>query len=259
MGYLFDPLAPVHPEGAFEGLGAAQVVSERCGPWPAKIPYSFDDLHPAFRPVLAQLLEEMDKAGLSQHFRIVTGKRSLDRQCRAICEGGSELSDPSRGAHTAGLAVDFHAKPGAVFRNAYDVGLDKDTHTEITNPAAYALWSALGSLIKSKFGSQLTWGGDWKNRYVAKAKTKLGPSYSKSKILIGFDPYHVELKGYTKYLPERGYWRCEGGRAVERSDTARAAVERAVEEEPGKAVGLPMMLIGAGAVYWLFIRKKGRR
>jgi len=252
MSYLFDPFAPARPEAVFEGFAGAVSTDSKCGKWPPKTPFARGDLHPAFKPVYDRLLARLQETGLAQHLVPTIGKRSLDRQCRAICEGGSELSDPSRGAHTAGLAVDFLAKKGdPLFRHQWDVGLDKATHTKVENGGALAIWQAFGNLIKTEF-PELTWGGDWKSRYRKKG-------YSNDEILVGFDPYHVELKGYRKYLPERGYWKCEGGKAVQRSDTTAAAVERALDEEPEKALGLPaLLLLGASAIYWLFFRKKGK-
>ena len=252
MGYLFDPFAPERPEGSFEGLGGAVSTDSKCGPWPAKIPYASSDLHPAFRPVLQRLLNRMQELGLDQFFYIVTGKRSLDRQCRAICEGGSELSDPSRGAHTAGLAVDFHAK-GPLFRHKYDTGLDSKTHTIMQNHAAAEMWKALGNVIHSEF-PELVWGGDWKARY-----RKQG--FTNDQIHLGFDPYHVELKGYRSHLPERGYWTCDGGKAVQKTGTtaiAQAAVQRAVEEQPGKVAVVPALLAGLG-IAWIVSRSMKKR
>lgn len=249
MSYLFDPFAPSRPEGALEGyrgLSGATSTSSGCGPWPPSIAYNVSDLHPAFRPTLERLLQRMKDKGLDQFFYPVTGKRSLERQCRAICEGGSELKDPSRGAHTAGLAVDFHARTGPFFRHKYDVGLDRDTHTIVEYPPAHDLWQAFGKLLKEEF-PELTWGGDWKARYRAKG-------FANDQIHLGFDPYHVQLKNYTRYLPDIGYWKCVGGRPVQRTDTAQAAVERAIEEEPGKTVGVPALLLGGAVAFWLLTR-----
>lgn len=254
MAFLYDPFAPTKPEGAFEGyFGLSGVVSteDKCGPWPPKIPYDIYDLDPKFRPVVRRLLQRMKELGLDKYFYPVSGLRSLNRQCRARCEGGSSIKDPSRGAHTAGFAVDFHARRGAIFKHAYDTGLDTYSHTKYENPAATSWWLTFGSLIKNEF-PELEWGGDWKGRYRERG-------FSDGDIKLGWDPYHVELKDYRKHLPERGYWKCDGGKAVKIEDPAekaKAAAERIAEEEPSKLMlplaGLSALLLGA----WYIKRRK---
>lgn len=234
------------PCSGLGGLGALG-SAKNCGPWPAKIPFNKNDLHPAMRPVFDRLMQRLNETGLSAHFYPSHGKRTLGFQCRAICEGGSELTDPSRGAHTAALAVDFHAK-GPLFRDKWDPGVDTKTHTIIERPAALAMWKAFGNLIRTEF-PELTWGGDWKGRY-----RRLG--YTNDQIHVGFDPYHVELKNYRSYLPDSGYWKCEGGKAVKRTDTAAAAAERALEEQKKTLLGVGLM---AAAGYFLWKKKSKAR
>jgi hypothetical protein len=179
--------------------------------------------------------------------RAYGGLRTFDFQCRAVCEGGSEISNPAGGAHPAGLAVDFAYK-GPNAQGGYNVGLDAKTHTQVTDGAAYAAWVSFGSLIHSEF-PELTWGGDWKGRY-----RKLG--YSDGKILLGFDPYHVELKSYRSHLPDKGTWKCVNGKAVQVTGAAEKA-ELTVKRHPVRSTAA-VGLIAVAGVYaaWRLARRK---
>lgn len=199
-------------------------AASSCGPVPAKTPVRFSDMHPTFRSEINRLLNRLKETGLP--FAIRTVGRSYDMQCWAMCSGGSELSDPTDSAHVAVdedgnlcvFAVDFKITHPAA-SSGWDVGLDKETHTNIVNQPVYALWSAFGSLLKAEF-PKLEWGGDWKKRYVSAA---LKAGRSKSDIKLGFDPYHVQLKNYRAMRGPQPYVRCEGGRAVPMTATEAAA------------------------------------
>src|SRR3990167_1266831 len=109
--FRFDPLAPSDPRGALEGLGCVECAGSLSGvtsapQWPPLIPPLAQNAHPKFRDSLNRLIKRVNELGLP----LVLGElnRSMERQCFAITEGGSDLKDPSRSAHTAALAADFH-------------------------------------------------------------------------------------------------------------------------------------------------------
>jgi len=208
-----------------------------CGPYNWSPSKSMDTLDPRFRRPLERLLSRMASSGLP--FRVRGTRRTMDEQCYAKCRGWSQISDPSRGAHTAGFGADLSpADP-----RAKGTGLSPDGKT-VTNTVAYTHYAALGSVIAAEF-PELRWGGTFGSR---------GRIY-------GWDPGHVELRGYTRLLPDRGYWRCEGGRAVEITDTAekaKAAVERAVDEGDARGGGVLFLVLGAAGL-WFLTRKRTRR
>jgi len=203
-----------------------------CGPAPAALPYSLASLHPKMRAALEPFLTDLYGAGLTNYFKPAIGKRSLDKQCWARCAGGSFIKDPSRGAHPNGLAVDFHATgpmASGIFKNAgtyskWATGLDQKTHTQVTNGAALELWKAFGEVVKKH--PKLEWGGLWKKPYTSQG-------FSRDQVLLGFDPYHVQLRDYLKYVTGPRY-KCVGGKAVplKPAEAAAAAVQESVGSQP---------------------------
>lgn len=230
------------PAVPLEGFGA--LPSNNLGPdgkckfWPPATPYDFEDMHPAFRPVLARLVNRINELGLP--FEVNRGRRTLDRQCCSIAAGGSQLKYPGSSAHIWGLAVDFKGK-GSRFGSPLSLGLSKDRRT-ITNSYRFGMWTALGALIKDEF-PELEWGGDW---------GKESGQY------LGWDPYHVELKAYRQYRPASFKdWKCVDGRAVKITDPlekAKAAAEIAASEQPA-LFSLPVLAVGGVLAYYL-LRKR---
>lgn len=228
------------PFEALEGLGS----TSKCGPLPPRKSPRLADANPEFRREIERLQSRLKQLGLP--FAIRTVHRSWDSQCWAICAGGSELKNPTDGAHTKvtkdgrpdAFAVDFKIVHPAA-SSGWDVGLDKETHTKITNSTTFALWSAFGNVIRQEF-PKLTWGGDWKSRYVGPA-AKIGKS--RRDILIGFDPYHVELKNYRSKADPQPYVRCVGPKAV----PAPSATQQ------GAAAGIALLLAVGG---WFYLKNR---
>lgn len=229
------------------GLGATS-----CGSPPAALPYSFGSLHAQFKLALEPFLVDLHGTGLSNYFKPAIGMRSLDKQCWAKCAGGSFIQDPSRGAHPNGLAVDFHATgPMAptVFKAAngryskWTTGLDQASHTQVFNGAALELWKAFGEVVARH--PKLHWGGLWKKVYTDKG-------FSPSEVLLGFDPYHVQLKGFAKYVTGPRY-KCVGAKAVPLNKAEEAAAaKKAAFSNPWFWAGA----LGAGGLLLWHVKKK---
>lgn len=214
---------------------------------PPSLSYSLASLDPRFRAAIEPFLVDLHGMGLSNYFKPQIGLRSLDKQCWAKCEGGSFIKDPSRGSHPNGFAIDFHATgpmASSVFKSKWTTGLDSKTHTQVLVPAALELWKAFGAVVAQH--PLLEWGGNWKKPYTDKG-------YSRDQVLLGFDPYHVQLKGYAKYVTGPRY-KCEGSKAVplNKAEAAAAAVEESILQNKW----LWAASIVGGVALWRFSQKR---
>ena len=240
MTYLVSPLSG-------NVLGAVSPKPRKCAKdeWPPT-DTSMAGLYPPFRKEVEKLLARL--RSIKMPFAIRATTRSYDWQCCAIDEGGSALTDPSRSAHTIGMAIDIYP----INAGKWEVGLNKP-HTQVTNPAIATEFTVLGSLIQSEF-PKLYWGGNFKGKLVKKFGVK------RSDILFGWDPWHVEWKDYKKHFPPKSeVWTCKpGGKAVRVTDKAVIAqkvVERTVDEDKGTLTTVAV----AGVIGWyLWSRRKKR-
>lgn len=170
-------------------------------PAPPVLPPVPSNAHPMFKPELDRLLARISELGLPLKMKQLC--RTKEFQCWAYFNDGSKIKDPSKGAHVSCMAMDFTidtSKSGSPYLvdakrnskgviNEWDTGLDKDSKgvfNIVARPKVYSLWQLLGSIIAAEF-PKLRWGGSWTNN---------------THPYLGWDPYHVELKGYTNYIAD---------------------------------------------------------
>jgi hypothetical protein len=244
---------------------------------PIPLPVEFAKAHPAFKDSLNRLVARVQALDLPLVVKQLC--REPDTQCYYSMEGGSKISNPFFGAHVHCMAADFRldtSKSGHHWlvdarRNSkgkideYDTGVDKDSKgvkSIIARNKVYTLWQTFGSIVKNEF-PELTWGGGWTD--------------SKNPHL-GWDPYHVELKGYTKRIPEpyrsQETWACDPktwraykvdpsqdpstALAVKADTLATEAKDRPFEFA-GYGVGTLALVGGAlGGAYWFWKRRRRR-
>tara|TARA_R110000824_G_scaffold44207_6_gene128741 strand:- start:1183 stop:1647 length:465 start_codon:yes stop_codon:yes gene_type:complete len=136
-------------------------------------------LHPDFLPMWETVQDSIAMYNLP--LLIFEAYRSPERQTYLYDEGRSKLKG-RQGAHTHGFAV--------------DVILDTDGFTDLAGfspwetgvkggqvvfPDVLAVWLYFGRVLATEH-PKLRWGGNWRKG---------------RKIPLGWDPFHVELDGWT--------------------------------------------------------------
>lgn len=260
----------LHGYGAF---GSAKAAPR---PPPIPLPVVLSQAHPLFKQPLTRLIARVQELGLPLVVKQLC--READTQCYYSKEGGSKITNPYQGAHVHCMAADFRldtsksSSPWLVDakRNSkgvideYDTGIDKDSNgikSVIARNKVYSLWQLFGSILKAEF-PELRWGGTWTN--------KQNPH-------LGWDPYHVEVKGYTSHIPEpfkSETWACSNDtwRAYKvdpSKDPATAAAVQAdmlvesAKDRPFEFAGYGAGTFIAGALVvggaWWFIKKRKKR
>lgn len=148
------------------------------------------ELHPSAHPSFVRLREALAREGLPLY--PYETFRTAQRQAVLKREGKSQLGT-SLAAHPRRAAVDWILKAKPAGHGRWFTGIAKSPpiksglRTETIDPGVASVWLRFGSLIASDF-PELEWGGTWGK---------------KPGELIGWDPYHVELRGWRSlpYLP----------------------------------------------------------
>jgi len=256
-------------------LGAALVPSVRAdlGAYgkgtkaPPTIPPNVNNAHPKFRPVLTRLIARVNA---TLPLKMTQLCRSKEFQCWALFNDGSQIEDPSKGAHVSCLAADFTLDltpprhPDLTRATSiWDVGIANwgvpgTVRSVVERPEVLEVWYRFGDLIKNEF-PELEWGGNWHGKKGQYPK-------------LGWDPYHVQLKGYTAHVNKDETWKCDptiGPYQVDpNKDPATAAALRAnflveeVQDRPFEFAGYGLGTILAGVAVvggaWWFIKKRRR-
>lgn len=135
--------------------------------------------------VEVDLVRTVRRAAKIIPIRVLEGRRSIERQKELIKKGASKLSDPTRGSHVLGYAVDLVPLPfegwgdwenlilTPVTEHGFPAAFDeKERKRDLDNVAKkrgkfYFLAGVMKACAKQS-GIELRWGGDWDgdNRFL---------------------------------------------------------------------------------------------